>query len=600
MRVFCDEKLQEQFERDGYVIVDFYNAEQIKELDNLYHQLHPVDEKGFFPSTFSQDVNYRETVNREIQRIGSKWINENLQDIKTMFGAFIVKYPGPDSAMNVHQDMTLVDERKYTGINIWCPLIDLDDENGVLQALRGSHRIVPTYRGSTVAGLYDDVQNEIQDYLEPIYLKAGQAIIFDQSIIHYSAANVSDKIRITTNIYFTHKEAEFKICYWEKDFGNKVEVFEQDETFMTNFKQFGDNIYARPTMGKSLGLVDYDFPKLTPEWLEKLYGKRNRKNAKQLFQDEALQKKFDTEGFVKIPFLSKQEVNELLEIFYELHPNLSAMGFQSSSYSSNFAYKKKCSDSIAPIFEKKFVRLLKNYRSFGSAFLFKQPDTYSELPVHQDWTIVDEENYVALNIWVPLCDTDETNGTLYVLPGSQYGVVKALRCPTVPMFFEGNEQLMIDNCIPMNAKAGEAVILNQSIVHYSPPNKSDKIRVAITSGAMSAEPKMVFHYRSPEMKDEIERIEMGDDFLLSWENFMEAIYQRPRMGKSIGTKKYTAPVYSKEELQEFIIEMKKKSGFDFSAFENEMAKNISIGNQMTETEVKPKSIFKKIVEALGL
>jgi ectoine hydroxylase-related dioxygenase (phytanoyl-CoA dioxygenase family) len=51
---------------------------------------------------------------------------------------------------------------------------------------------------------------------------------------------------------------------------------------------------------------------------------------------------------------------------------------------------------------------------------------------------------------------------------------------------------MIDNSIPMEVKAGEAVVLNQSIVHYSPPNKSDKIRIAITSGVMSAAPKMNF------------------------------------------------------------------------------------------------------------
>jgi hypothetical protein len=133
MRVFRDEKLQEQFEREGYVIVDFYTPEQCLELEQLYHQLHPKGERGFYPSTFSQDVTYRETVNSEIQRIGGGWMNNNLQDIKTMFGAFIVKYPGPDSAMSVHQDMTLVDETKYTGINIWCPLIDLSDNNGVIQ-----------------------------------------------------------------------------------------------------------------------------------------------------------------------------------------------------------------------------------------------------------------------------------------------------------------------------------------------------------------------------------------------------------------------------------------------------------------------------------
>src|ERR1700733_6208913 len=102
--------------------------------------------------------------------------------------------------------------------------------------------------------------------MQPVYLKAGQAIIFDQSIIHFSPPNISNQIRITTNIYFTHKTSEFQICYWNKEFGNKVEIFEEDDSFMTNFEQFGENIFDRPKVGRSIGLVDYNFPKLTPEW----------------------------------------------------------------------------------------------------------------------------------------------------------------------------------------------------------------------------------------------------------------------------------------------------------------------------------------------
>lgn len=595
MRVFRDKKLQEHFEQEGYVIVDFYNPEQCSELEQLYHRLHPEGEKGFYPSTFSQDVTYRETVNTEIQRIGNSWMKDNLVDIKTMFGAFIVKYPGPDSAMSVHQDMTLVDETKYTGINIWCPLIDLNDENGVIQVLPRSHRLVPTYRGSTIPGLYDDVQKEILSYLQPVYLKAGQAVIFDQSIIHYSAANVSDKIRITTNIYFTHKDADFRICYWQKDYGNKVEVFEEDDSFMTNFKQFGENIFARPTMGQSLGLVDYNFPKLTQEWLKEVYGEPFPKSShpKAIFQDQNLQTEFDRNGFVKIPFLDKEDIDELLRIFQELHPNIEVKGFQSSSYSNDYTYKKECSDRVTSVFVKHFARTFKNYRAFGSAFLFKQPDEFSELPVHQDWTIVDEEKYVALNIWVPLCDTDETNGTLYVLPGSQYGIVKAIRCPTLPMFFAGNEQLMIDHCLPMRVKAGEAVVLNQSIVHYSPPNKSDKIRIAITSGVMSAEPKMVFHYRSPEMTDEVEMIEMPDNFLISFEDFFEKIYERPTMGKSLGKKGYTAPLLERGELELLVQQMKNAT----TVYEQ------TVVNPLSETaSPKPetKSFFRRLLESVGV
>jgi hypothetical protein len=102
--VFREEKYQTQFERDGYIVLPFYLADEIRELTDLYRRLHPRDETGFPIAAY-------------------------FQDIKVICGSFIVKSPAPESAMCVHQDMTLVDESKYTGINIWVPLIDLNDEN---------------------------------------------------------------------------------------------------------------------------------------------------------------------------------------------------------------------------------------------------------------------------------------------------------------------------------------------------------------------------------------------------------------------------------------------------------------------------------------
>ncbi|MDZ4846223.1 MAG: phytanoyl-CoA dioxygenase family protein [Chitinophagales bacterium] len=283
LKVFRNDIHQLQFERDGFLVLPFYNQDEIRELNELYHRLHPKDEKGFFPSTFSKDKNYRKIADEEIRRIGQRSMSNYIQDVKVMCGSFIVKSSGPESAMCVHQDMTLVDEAKYTGINIWIPLIDLNDENGTLEVLPGSHRIFPTYRSSTVPGIYDESSAEIKKYLVRLYPKAGEAIFFDQSIIHYSDANLSNQTRIVTNTYFTHKDATFQICYWQKDFGNKVELFREDEHFMTDFEQFGENIHDRPKIGKSLGLYDYDFPKITPEQLNELYGK-NGKSKKSLFK----------------------------------------------------------------------------------------------------------------------------------------------------------------------------------------------------------------------------------------------------------------------------------------------------------------------------
>lgn len=278
LKVFRDDSLQDSFEKNGFVIAPFYTKEEVRELTDLYQLMHPKDEKGHFPSTFSKDLNYRTVADKEIRRIGERGINFYLQDIKTICGSFIVKFPGPDSAMCVHQDMTLVDESKFSGINIWVPLVDLTETNGVLQVLPGSHRIFPTYRGSTIPGIYEEVSEQIKPLLQTVYLKAGEAVFFDQSIIHYSGANVSDDVRVVTNTYFTHKNADFRIAYWNKDFGSKVELFEEDDSFMTNFEQFGHNVHERPKIGKSLGLVDYNFPKITEDQLQRLYGKNEEKS----------------------------------------------------------------------------------------------------------------------------------------------------------------------------------------------------------------------------------------------------------------------------------------------------------------------------------
>ncbi len=283
-KVFRDIAHQEQFERDGYIILPFYNAEEISALLSLYDTIQPKVSEGFFPSTFSQDKNYRTQADTQIRAVCSRSVEKYLQDIKVICGSFIVKQSMPESAMCVHQDMTLVDESKYTGINIWVPLLDLNDENGTLQVLPGSHRIYPSYRGSSICGIYEECNDEIKKYLIKVYPKAGEAVIFDQSIIHYSEANRSGRPRIVTNTYFTHKDATFQTCYWEKDYGSKVEIFEQDDKFMTNFDQFGQNISDRPKIGKSLGLVDYDFPKIDAALLEKKYGSLKPKGVKKFLQ----------------------------------------------------------------------------------------------------------------------------------------------------------------------------------------------------------------------------------------------------------------------------------------------------------------------------
>ena len=60
----------------------------------------------------------------------------------------LVKWPGQDGAMGTHQDWTFVDERRFRSVTVWCPLVDVEQRNGALELLPGSHRILTHARCS--------------------------------------------------------------------------------------------------------------------------------------------------------------------------------------------------------------------------------------------------------------------------------------------------------------------------------------------------------------------------------------------------------------------------------------------------------------------
>ncbi len=270
--------------------------------------------------------------------------------------------------------------------------------------------------------------------------------------------------------------------------------------------------------------------------------------SKVIFKDPALQQQFETEGYVQLQLLEPADVAELKALYREYFP-APPEGFFSSSYLNDFDLKKEISDKVAGIIGRRLPGHFVNYRCFGSAFLSKTAGHRSEMPLHQDWTIVDESQYVAINIWTPLQDVDAVNGALEVLPGS-HSFAPVRRSPTIPFFWAGYENEMRASLTSLNVRAGEAIVLNQALVHASPANTTDHNRLAITTGIMSGEASMEFYYQTA--PGELEVFDMPDDFLLRWKDFHESIFNRPPFGTSTGTVAYAHPDYSREKVMGYL------------------------------------------------
>lgn len=281
------------------------------------------------------------------------------------------------------------------------------------------------------------------------------------------------------------------------------------------------------------------------------------KQVPYIFKEEKLQHELNVNGFVKIKLLEESDVKELSQLFNKYFPNPSK-DFYSSSYENNYEVKKEISDQIGRLILPNLENIFTNYTWFGSAFLSKGNGPRSEMPMHQDWTIVDETKFTALNIWTPLQNTNDENGTLEVIKGS-HKWHSELRAPTLPFYYDGYQEQLKSKLVTIPTKATEAIVLNQAVIHYSKPNKTSDMRLAITTGIKTKDAPMIFHYWNKNEPEMIEQFEQTDDFLLQFNDFHKDIFKRPEFGINRSKISFRNKKPTRKEVEDLI--SGKKSSF---------------------------------------
>lgn len=112
-------------------------------------------------------------------------------------------------------------------------------------------------------------------------------------------------------------------------------------------------------------------------------------------------------------------------------------------------------------------------------FVTKLPDAEgerSDIPVHQDNGYGHIEPMTDITIWVPLVDTDETNGALQVVDGSHLaGLFPHDASGVNPVLVEAKSDAA-PVCVPL--RAGEGIAFTGLTLHGSGPNRSSSTRPA--------------------------------------------------------------------------------------------------------------------------
>ena len=209
------------------------------------------------------------------QLIGAK--AEALFDNYRFFGSnYVAKNPGTIE-LHLHQDNSIVDESQYASVNIWVPLLDVDESNGCLTVVRQSHLWSPQPRAFG-DWLSSSPFRELVAYLHSDKCKrtaparAGWAVCYDGRTIHGSVPNYSNKLRLA--VLSAAIPAELRVRFHHRVNQEMVELFDAGDEFYWQEMFF----FSRAKLTPSLGSISV--PPGTPWSLDEFEAVRAQTRAR--------------------------------------------------------------------------------------------------------------------------------------------------------------------------------------------------------------------------------------------------------------------------------------------------------------------------------
>ncbi|MEM7105963.1 MAG: phytanoyl-CoA dioxygenase family protein [Bacteroidota bacterium] len=247
----------------------------------------------------------------------------------------------------------------------------------------------------------------------------------------------------------------------------------------------------------------------------------NTKNP--LFKDPEVQDRFDQDGFVTLRVLEQEQVDELIQLYQQSSiKDEAGYGFFISMDNKDQALANKIMDRIYEIVLPKTDQHFQNAKAFTSSFVIKDPNPKGVVPIHQDWTFVDNEGkFTSVTCWIALVETTMENGALGAIKGS-HNFLPAVRPSPSPQVVSPLRDLMFSlfpyvQLLPL--QPGEAMIFDNRTFHASPPNTTDKPRLAVGLGFTQKEAQLVHYYlKSDGTESKMLKYAIEKDFFKTYNN----------------------------------------------------------------------------------
>jgi len=245
---------------------------------------------------------------------------------------------------------------------------------------------------------------------------------------------------------------------------------------------------------------------------------------RKIFFDQQYNDHVTDKGYVLHKLLSDPEILYLLGEIQKYYPEdifrvksneFSHANIQTSYLNGSIEIREKISRIVRDTLTPHIEALLDDYRIIACG-LFLKPPNGGWLDLHYHPTVVEDLKHWVIDIWCPLQATDFTNGTFCIVPESHRIFPMIIDCsPKEPPFYHGYaEEIRNHYSVAIPARAGEAVLFEDSLLHWSPRNMTESPRYAIHCTCIPREASPVCIYPKRGDDQYMEMYEVSDRFFI--------------------------------------------------------------------------------------